>query len=132
MAQIKVTQVRSSIGTKPKQRGTLRALGLGRIGKSHVRTTVQRSLDIDLWLDTQRGGRFGRRPQHLSFDLSVFDHRLQKEVDRPGNGVQIGGNAELPPPGQFVSADGVPGWRRSDVMRLVTASVAAPSSASPA
>ena len=36
MAQIKVTQVRSSIGTKPKQRGTLRALGLGRIGNSHV------------------------------------------------------------------------------------------------
>ena len=36
LAQIKVTQVRSSIGTKPKQRGTLRALGLGRIGKSHV------------------------------------------------------------------------------------------------
>jgi large subunit ribosomal protein L30 len=30
-----VTQVRSAIGTKPKQRGTLRALGLGRIGKSH-------------------------------------------------------------------------------------------------
>jgi large subunit ribosomal protein L30 len=36
MAQLKVTQVRSAIGTKPKQRGTLRALGLGRIGKSHV------------------------------------------------------------------------------------------------
>ena len=36
MGKIKVTQVRSSIGTKPKQRGTLRALGLGRIGKSHV------------------------------------------------------------------------------------------------
>ena len=36
MGQIKVTQVRSSIGSKPKQRGTLRALGLGRIGKSHV------------------------------------------------------------------------------------------------
>ena len=31
---LKVTQIRSSIGTKPKQRGTLRALGLGRIGKS--------------------------------------------------------------------------------------------------
>ena len=29
--QLKVTQVRSSIGTKPKQRGTLRALGLRRI-----------------------------------------------------------------------------------------------------
>ena len=33
---LKVTQIRSSKGTKPKQRGTLRALGLGRIGKSHV------------------------------------------------------------------------------------------------
>ena len=31
---IKVTQVRSSIGTKPKQRGTIRALGLGRIGRT--------------------------------------------------------------------------------------------------
>ena len=36
MSQIKVTQTGSSIGTKPKQRGTLRALGLGRIGKSRV------------------------------------------------------------------------------------------------
>ncbi|HAY52047.1 MAG: 50S ribosomal protein L30 [Acidimicrobiaceae bacterium] len=36
MMGLKVTQIRSSIGTKPKQRGTLRALGLGRIGKSHV------------------------------------------------------------------------------------------------
>jgi large subunit ribosomal protein L30 len=36
MAQIKVTQTRSAIGSKPKQRGTLRALGLGRIGKTHV------------------------------------------------------------------------------------------------
>jgi large subunit ribosomal protein L30 len=36
MTQLKVTQVRSTIGTKPKQRGTLRALGLGRIGKSHL------------------------------------------------------------------------------------------------
>ena len=34
MAKLKVTQVRSAIGTKPKQRGTLRALGLGGIGKS--------------------------------------------------------------------------------------------------
>ncbi len=36
MAELRVTQVRSAIGTKPKHRGTLRALGLGRIGKSHV------------------------------------------------------------------------------------------------
>ena len=33
---IKVTQTRSAIGSKPKQRGCLRALGLGRIGKSNV------------------------------------------------------------------------------------------------
>ena len=31
-----VTQIRSTIGSKPKQRGTLRALGLGRIGRSNT------------------------------------------------------------------------------------------------
>ena len=36
MAQLAVTQVKSSIATKPKHRGTLRALGLGRIGKRNV------------------------------------------------------------------------------------------------
>jgi len=34
--QLRVTQVRSGIGTKPKHRGTLRALGLGRIGKTRT------------------------------------------------------------------------------------------------
>lgn len=33
---ITVTQVRSGIGSKPKTRGTLRALGLGRIGKTNT------------------------------------------------------------------------------------------------
>ncbi|MGE3836046.1 MAG: 50S ribosomal protein L30, partial [Acidimicrobiia bacterium] len=33
---IKVTQVRSGIGTKPKHRGTLRAHRHGRIGKNNV------------------------------------------------------------------------------------------------
>ena len=37
---LKVTQVRSSIGVKPKQRGTLRALGLGRIGRVAEHTTT--------------------------------------------------------------------------------------------
>jgi len=36
MGELKVTQVRSAIGSKPKQRGTLRALGLGRIGKTNT------------------------------------------------------------------------------------------------
>jgi len=34
--QLKVTQVRSAIGTKPKHRGTLRALGLRRIGSTNT------------------------------------------------------------------------------------------------
>jgi len=34
--KVKVTQVRSSIGTKPKHRGTLRALGLRGIGQSNL------------------------------------------------------------------------------------------------
>jgi large subunit ribosomal protein L30 len=33
---IKVTLVRSQIGIKPKQRGTLRALGLGKIGSTNT------------------------------------------------------------------------------------------------
>jgi len=36
MAQLKVTQVRSGISTKPKHRGTLRALGLRGIGQSNT------------------------------------------------------------------------------------------------
>lgn len=36
MSHIKVTQVRSAIGAKPKQRGSLRALGLRRLGQSNV------------------------------------------------------------------------------------------------
>ena len=34
MSTVKVTQVRSQIGESPKHRGTLRALGLGKIGRS--------------------------------------------------------------------------------------------------
>ena len=54
MAKLRVTQVRSSIGTKPKQRGTLRALGLGRIGKSQRRsrtrvTPAARSTRSRIW-----------------------------------------------------------------------------------
>jgi len=36
MAELKVTQIKSSIGTKPKHRGTLRALGLRGIGRSNT------------------------------------------------------------------------------------------------
>jgi len=34
--ELKVTQVKSSIGTKPKHRGTLRALGLRGIGQTNT------------------------------------------------------------------------------------------------
>ncbi len=33
---LKVTQIHSTIGTLPKQRGTIRALGLGKIGRSNT------------------------------------------------------------------------------------------------
>jgi large subunit ribosomal protein L30 len=38
MARVRVTQVRSSIGQSKRHRGTLRALGLGRIGRSSEQT----------------------------------------------------------------------------------------------
>ena len=37
MSKVKITQVRSAIGQTQKHRGTLRALGLGRIGRSTER-----------------------------------------------------------------------------------------------
>ena len=36
MADLKVTQTKSTIGVKPKQRGTMRALGLRGIGQSNT------------------------------------------------------------------------------------------------
>lgn len=35
MSTVKVTQIKSGIGQNPHNRGTLRALGLGRIGKTN-------------------------------------------------------------------------------------------------
>jgi large subunit ribosomal protein L30 len=34
VAKLRLTQIRSQIGQSPKHRGTLRALGLGRIGRT--------------------------------------------------------------------------------------------------
>ncbi|HYZ90647.1 MAG TPA: 50S ribosomal protein L30 [Myxococcales bacterium] len=34
MTKVRITQVRSQIGESPRHRGTLRALGLGKIGRS--------------------------------------------------------------------------------------------------
>ena len=36
MADLKVTQIRSTIGVKPKTRGTVRALGLRGIGQANT------------------------------------------------------------------------------------------------
>jgi len=42
VAKVKITQVRSQIGQSERHRGTLRALGLGKIGRSreHEQTPV--------------------------------------------------------------------------------------------
>ena len=34
MTKLRVTQIRSAIGQSPRHRGTLRALGLGKIGRT--------------------------------------------------------------------------------------------------
>jgi large subunit ribosomal protein L30 len=39
MAKVRVTQVKSRIGQSERHRGTLRALGLGRIGRSREHET---------------------------------------------------------------------------------------------
>ena len=36
MAELKITQIKSAIGQKPKHRGTLRALGLRGIGRTNT------------------------------------------------------------------------------------------------
>ena len=36
MPKLKITQIKSAIGTKPKHRGTLRALGLRGIGRTNT------------------------------------------------------------------------------------------------
>ncbi|HUR48917.1 MAG TPA: 50S ribosomal protein L30 [Acidimicrobiales bacterium] len=36
MPKLKLTQIKSAIGTKPKHRGTLRALGLRGIGRTNT------------------------------------------------------------------------------------------------
>ena len=36
MAELLITQIKSTIGTKPKTRGTMRALGLRGIGQSNT------------------------------------------------------------------------------------------------
>ena len=38
MSKVRITQVRSGIGQTAKHRGTLRALGLGKIGRSVEKT----------------------------------------------------------------------------------------------
>ena len=38
MTKLKITQVRSQIGQSQRHRGTLRALGLGKIGRSSEQT----------------------------------------------------------------------------------------------
>ncbi len=42
MSTLKITQVKSGVGQNPRNRGTLRALGLGRIGASNeVKDTAE-------------------------------------------------------------------------------------------
>jgi large subunit ribosomal protein L30 len=46
MAQLKITQTRSQIGQSQRHRGTLRALGLGKIGRSVEREDTPETLGM--------------------------------------------------------------------------------------
>ncbi len=46
MAKLRITQTRSQIGQTPKHRGTLRALGLGRIGRTVEREDTRDTLGM--------------------------------------------------------------------------------------
>ncbi len=46
MAKLRITQVRSQIGQTARHRGTLRALGLGRIGRSVEREESPETLGM--------------------------------------------------------------------------------------
>jgi large subunit ribosomal protein L30 len=46
MAKIRITQTRSQIGETRKHRGTLRALGLGKIGRSVERDDTPETLGM--------------------------------------------------------------------------------------
>ncbi|HEX2110469.1 MAG TPA: 50S ribosomal protein L30 [Gaiellaceae bacterium] len=46
MAKLRITQVRSEIGQTARHRGTLRALGLGRIGRSVEREETPETLGM--------------------------------------------------------------------------------------
>jgi large subunit ribosomal protein L30 len=46
MAKLKITQVRSQIGQSKKHRGTLRALGLGKIGRTVEHTESPETLGM--------------------------------------------------------------------------------------
>jgi large subunit ribosomal protein L30 len=46
MAKLKITQTRSDIGETRKHRGTLRALGLGRIGRTAERQDTPETLGM--------------------------------------------------------------------------------------
>jgi large subunit ribosomal protein L30 len=46
VAKVRITQVRSQIGQSQRHRGTLRALGLGRIGKSTEREDSPETLGM--------------------------------------------------------------------------------------
>jgi large subunit ribosomal protein L30 len=46
MARLRITQVRSQIGQTQRHRGTLRALGLGRIGRTVEREDSRETLGM--------------------------------------------------------------------------------------
>ena len=88
MAKLRLTQVRSAIGQNPRNRGTLRALGLGRIGKTaeHDDNPV---LAACLGRCAPRQGRGGLMADELNLsNLSPAQPRIDRK--RVGRGMGSG------------------------------------------
>ena len=68
MNQITVTQIKSGAHAKPKTRGTLRALGLGRIGKTN---TLPDRPEIR--------GMIARVPHLITVDEAAEEHANESE-----------------------------------------------------
>ena len=84
-AVLKVTQVRSVIGSKPKQRATMRALGLRRIGQM-VEHADRRDLVIGIHRQCQHGAMPRRARRHKSGKRSAVRVRAASTFRRPRTG----------------------------------------------
>ena len=81
MSDLTVKQVRSSIGSKPNHRGTLRALGLGRIGSKVPGWYEGGQLPLQRRLPKMKGFTNPFRVEYHPINLDTLDETGLNEID---------------------------------------------------